>query len=104
MGSLHENPSGRVGAGNSGVTTVIGRDRYVGLGLGVGDVGVAATGLADGEGLTAAGTGLTHELLMSSTTNADMTSFMGMKRCRRSFRFAGYDAPVRTPSSRSHRR
>lgn len=81
---------------------------YVGTGLGVGEVGVAATGLADGEGLgaagkggsdaeataladgeglSAAGTGRPHELLMSTTTSADTTSLMDIERCRHSFRF-----------------
>jgi hypothetical protein len=86
MGSLHENPSGPVGAGSSGVTTVTGRDRYVGVGLGVGEVGVAAAGLADGEALSAAGAGRSHELLMSTRNSAHTTSFMDVERCRHSFR------------------
>jgi hypothetical protein len=81
MGSLHENPSGPVGTGNSGVATVTGRDRYVGVGLGVGEVGVAV-----GEGLSAAGAGRWHELHISTRTSADKTSFMDIERCRHSFR------------------
>jgi hypothetical protein len=48
---------------------------------------VAATGLADGEGLSAAGPCRWHELLMSTTTSAATTSFMDIERCRRTFRF-----------------
>jgi hypothetical protein len=59
----------------------------IGADAGDGDSAAAATALADGEGLSAAGAGRPHELLMSTTTSADTTSFMDMERCRDSLRF-----------------
>jgi hypothetical protein len=58
----------------------------MGLGLGVGEVGVAVAGLADGEGLGTAEPGRSHELQTSKTTSTETTSFMDIERHRNSFR------------------
>jgi len=56
------------------------------VGLSVGEAGVAAAGLAEGEGLSAAGAGRWHELHISTRAIADKTSFTDIKRRRHSFR------------------
>jgi hypothetical protein len=58
---------------------VTGRGKYGKYGEdGVGELGAAATALGEGDGLSVAGAGCTQELLTTTNTSADTTSFIAM--------------------------